>query len=195
MKSSLHIIVDVSGSMNEMGKIHLQRNLCRYAAQLQLIEQEKYSGVDIRFYQWAQNISEIALQSDGDIPALNAEGSATFCALSDFLSEHLKNTEKLMVLILSDGNFLGSDIENFRKQMSTFPDLLIRTVAVGADANLLKLEKLSTNKTVYLSENIPSAIENTVFGSDKPLAAPVSTAQILQSEPINSEEQEEDWDA
>jgi len=28
--------------MNEMGKIHLQRNLCRYAAQLRLIDQEKW---------------------------------------------------------------------------------------------------------------------------------------------------------
>ena len=31
MKGTLYVIVDVSGSMNEMGKIHLQRNLCRYA--------------------------------------------------------------------------------------------------------------------------------------------------------------------
>ena len=61
MKETLYIIVDVSGSMNEMGKIHLQRNLCRYAAQLRLIDQEKYADFDIRFYQWAQNISEIAI--------------------------------------------------------------------------------------------------------------------------------------
>lgn len=84
MKETLYIIVDVSGSMNEMGKIHLQRNMCRYADQLRLIDQEKYSESNIRFYQWAQNIAEIALQSDGDIPVLNAEGSSNLCALSDF---------------------------------------------------------------------------------------------------------------
>ncbi len=66
------IFVDVSGSMNEMGKIHLQRNLCRYVAQLRLIDQEKCSGLDIRYYQWARDVSEVVLQNDGDFPALTA---------------------------------------------------------------------------------------------------------------------------
>jgi len=195
MKAPLYIIVDVSGSMNEMGKIHLQRNLCRYTAQLRLVDQEKYSGSDIRFYQWAQNVSEVALQSDGDIPALNAEGSSKLCVLYDFLSQHLNDTGRLMVLILSDGNFPNSDIVSFRNQLGTFTDLIIRTVAVGADADLLKLKKISTNNTVYLSENIASAIDSTIFGSDEPLTAPASTAQILQSAPAETEEPEEDWDA
>ncbi len=195
MKAPLYIIVDVSGSMNEMGKIHLQRNLCRYAAQLRLIDQEKYSGSDIRFYQWAQNVSEVALQSDGDIPALNAEGSSKLCVLSDFLSQHLNNTGRSMVLILSDGNFPNPDIVSFQNQLGTFTGLIIRTVAVGADADLLKLKKISTNNTVYLSENIASAIDSTIFGSDEPTAAPESTAQILQSAPVETEEPEEDWDA
>lgn len=195
MKEPLYIIVDVSGSMNEMGKIHLQRNLCRYAAQLRLIDQEKYSGSDIRFYQWAQNVSEVALQSDGDIPALNAEGFSKLCVLSDFLSQHLNDTGRSMILILSDGNFPNSDIVSFQNKLGTFTDLIIRTVAVGADADLLKLKKISTNNTVYLSENIASAIDSTIFGSDEPLTAPASTAQILQSEPAETEEPEEDWDA
>lgn len=195
MKVSLYIIVDVSGSMNEMGKIHLQRNLCRYAAQLRLIDQEKYSDSDIRFYQWAQNISEVALQSDGDIPALNAEGSSNLCVLTDFLSQYLNDTGRLMVLILSDGNFPNSDIVSFQNQLGSFTDLIIRTVAVGADADLLKLKKISTNNTVYLSENIASAIDSTIFGSDEPSTAPVTTARILESAPAETEEPEEDWDA
>ncbi|WP_404394583.1 hypothetical protein [Pseudoalteromonas phenolica] len=191
----LFIFVDVSGSMNEMGKIHLQRNLCRYAAQLRFIDKEKYSGLDIRFYQWAQNIAETVLQSDGDIPAFNAEGSSNLCVLSDFLSQYLNDTGRLMVLILSDGNFPNSDIVSFQKQLDTFSDLIIRTVAVGADADLLKLKKISTNNNIYLSENIASAIDSTIFGSDEPLTAPVSTARVLESAPAETEEPEEDWDA
>lgn len=191
----LFIFVDVSGSMSEMGKIHLQRNLCRYAAQLRLIEQEKYSGSDIRFYQWAQSVSEVVLQSDGDIPALNAEGSSNLCALSYFLSQHLNDTGRSMVLIMSDGNFSNSDIVSFQKQLGTFSNLIIRTVAVGADADLLKLKKISTNNAVYLSENIASAIDGTIFGSDEPLTAPASTAQILQTVRSETEEPEEDRDA
>ncbi|EKL00285.1 hypothetical protein VCCP1035_0719 [Vibrio cholerae CP1035(8)] len=100
-----------------------------------------------------------------------------------------------MVLILSDGNFPNSDIVSFQKQLGTFSNLIIRTVAVGADADLLKLKKISTNNTVYLSENIASAIDSTIFGSDEPLTAPASTAGILESAPAETEEQEEDWDA
>lgn len=191
----LFIFVDVSGSMNEMGKILLQRNLCRYAVQLRFIDQDKYSGLDIRFYQWAQNVSEIVLQSDGDIPALNAEGSSNLCALSDFLSQHVNNTGRSMALIMSDGNLSNSDIVSFQKQLGTFSNLIIRTVAVGADADLLKLKKMSTNNAVYLSENIASAIDGTIFGSDEPLTAPASTAQILQTVRSETEEPEEDWDA
>lgn len=191
MNATLYIIVDVSGSMNEMGKIHLQRNMCRYAAQLQLIDPEKYSC--IRFYQWGQNVSEIVLQGSGDIPALNAGGSSNPSVLFDFLSRNLSDIGKSKVLILSDGDF--PDIVSFQNQLSTFPDLIVWTVAVGADADLLKLRKISTNNTVYLSENIASAIDSAIFDSDEPLADPVSTAQIVQSEPTASEESEEDWDA
>lgn len=195
MKEGLYIIVDVSGSMNEMGKIHFQRNLCRYAAQLRGIDQKKYADLDILFYQWAQDISEITIQSDGDIPALNAEGSSNLCDLSDFLSQHLNDTGSARILILSDGNFPNSGIVSFQHQLSKFPDLIIRTVAVGADADLLKLKKISTNNSVHLSENISSAIESAIFGSDEPFAIPVSTAQILQSALAETEEPEEDWDA
>ena len=191
----LYIIVDVSGSMKEMGKIHLQRNLCRFAAQLRIIDKGKYSSLDICFYQWAQSISEIALQSDGDIPALKAEGSSKPCVLSDFLSQHLNGTGRLMVLILSDGNFDRDDFKEFIKWKDEQRNILIRTVAVGADADLLKLKKISTNSTVYLSENISSAIDSTIFGSDEPLDPPASIAQILQSKPSESEESEDDWDA
>lgn len=192
MNMRFYVIVDVSGSMNEMGKIHLQRNLCRYAAQLQLIDQEKYTDFDIRFYRWAQNVSEIASQSDGDIQAIDAEGSSSLSVLSDFLSQNLNDNERLLVLILSDGNFSNSDILSFQNQLSSFPDLIIRTVAVGADADLLKLKKISTSNSVYLSENISSAIDCTIFGTDERMAAPDLVAQILQAEPA---EPEEDWDA
>ena len=105
MNDIIHVVFDASGSMNEMGKVHLQRNLCRYVAQRRCIDQEKYVDLDIRFYQWAQDISEITIQSNGDIPPLNAEGSSNLRVLSDFLSQHLTDTGGARTLILSDGNF------------------------------------------------------------------------------------------
>jgi hypothetical protein len=192
MKAILYIIVDVSGSMNEMGKMHLQRNLCRYAAQLQIIDQDRYAYIDIRFYQWASSVSKIVVQSDGDIPTLTAEGSSNLNTLSGFLYQNLNGSENLRGLILSDGNFANSDILNFQKQLNSSPSLILRTVAVGADADLLKLKKISSNDSVYLSENIARAIDSTLFGSDECVTAPESIAQILQTE---ATEPEEDWDA
>lgn len=191
--TELFIVVDTSGSMYEMGKVHIQRNLCRYISQLKLIDQEKYSSLKIHFYQWARNFSEFSLKSNEDTPNL-VQGSSNLCLLSDFLSQHSSDTGKLMALILSDGNFPNSDIVDFKSHLGTLTGLIIRTVAVGADADFLKLRKISTNNTVYLSENIASAIDSTIFGSDEPVTAPVSTDQILQSALPETEEYEEDWD-
>ena len=37
MKKALYAFVDTSGSMNEMGKVHLQRNLCFFILQVPVI--------------------------------------------------------------------------------------------------------------------------------------------------------------
>lgn len=186
MKNVLSIVVDVSGSMNEMGKIHLQRNLCRYATQLQAIDQIKYSGVDIRFFQWAENISEIIAQNDGDMPALTPASSSDLVSLSRFLSVP-NNGRMLRALILSDGNFESSDISSFQEQMKKSPNpILLRIVAIGADASLLKLENISSNKHAYLSENIHAAIDSAIWGTDKPVLAPETTSQVKLTQPVES---------
>jgi hypothetical protein len=192
MKMLLYVIIDTSGSMNEMGKVHLLRNLCRYLSQLKAIGYEDYTDIETCYFQWAQSVSEIKFVKDGDIPAFISEGSSSLSALSDFFSHNLSETEDLRALILSDGNYPNSDISSFQKKLSSFSGLIMRTVAVGADADLLKLKKISTNNSVYLSENIASAIDCTIFGNDERMAAPETTTQILQAEPA---EPEEDWDA
>lgn len=80
----IYFIFDTSGSMDEMGKIHLQRNLARYAIQVPSLAQENCTDFVIRLYQWHQDISDITLQSDGDIPSLTAKGSSSLAELSDF---------------------------------------------------------------------------------------------------------------
>ena len=132
----IKIFVDTSGSMNEMGKIHLQRNLCRYVMHLPFIDKEKYLDLDVHLYQWAQNVSEVDLQSDGDIPVFNAEGFSNLCTLVDFLSQN-----SARILILSDGNFSNLDISSFQNQLSSYPDLIIRTVAVGADPAVVECRR------------------------------------------------------
>lgn len=188
MKDVLYLIVDTSGSMSEMGKAHLQRNLCCYVSQLQIIDKKKYSDVELRFYQWGEKIIEIFLKSDGEIPVLTPEGQSDLVTLSNFLFGSLDERQKLKVLILSDGNFINSDISIFQKKLRKLTNLQLRTVAVGADADIFKLTKISSNDSVYRAENIASAIDSSIFGADLSVAVPESTEQILMVEP------EEDWD-
>lgn len=118
MKKNL-VFVDTSGSMNEMGKILLQRNLCRYIKQLHIVDREKYSDVEILLFNWAENILEIITQKDGDIPAFIAKGSANLNLLSSLL---FKEDQKdiLGVLILSDGHFVKDEIIDFKKNLKFF---------------------------------------------------------------------------
>jgi len=132
------------------------------------------------------------VQSDGAITNLNTRCSSSLNISCDFLFQNLNSTERSKVLILSDGNFSNSNILSFHSQLSSISDLIIRTVAVGADADLMKLKKVSTNNSVYLSEDIASAFDCVFFESDEQLAIPISTDQILRSELVESEE---DWDA
>lgn len=194
----LNVVIDVSGSMSELGKIHIQRNLCCCLSQLKSIDQEKYADFDMHFHQWAQNISQIRIQNDGKIPTLNAEGSSSLTALLDFISQNVKHNINTIFLILSDGNFSNSEISTFKNHLSPLSDLIIRTVGVGSDADLLKLKKISTNSSAYFPENIIAAIDCTLFRNDEQLTAPVSTDQIPQfklgeqGDPVGDWE---DWDA
>lgn len=191
MRKTIHVIIDNSGSMNEMGKIFIQKNLCRYLNQLKAIGSDKYLDVDIRFFKWSQNISEIVIQADGHVPELFPEGSSDLIDLADFLSNKLSEEQSLSALVLSDGNFTNSDIVSFKKQLNSHLSPVLRSVAVGADSDLLKLKKISSNGTVYLSEDISAAISSTVLGHDKHLPGPETTDQILLNE---ISEPEEDWD-
>ena len=122
----------------------------------------------------------------------SAEGSACLNSLTQFISESLSAAVPHKLLLLSDGFFNSSDLRDFQAQRSSCSNVLIRAVAVGADAQLQKLSKLSSNGSVFLSENIASAIDSTLFGNDERTSAPASTAQIKQED---LEDSEDDWDA
>ena len=55
--------------------------------------------------------------------------------------ETLNNIERLKVVILSDGNFNRDEYKEFIELKNKQKNLIMRTVAVGADADLLKLKK------------------------------------------------------
>ena len=52
----LLLAVDISGSMKEMGKIHLQWNLCRFIRELDSMNSIFQSDTDFRIFQWNSKI-------------------------------------------------------------------------------------------------------------------------------------------
>lgn len=188
----IHVIVDVSGAMREMGKIHIQRNLCRYLSQVQGIDREGFCGVEFHLFAWAEEVSRIDMEPGGDIPALPPQGRAELPPLAEFLAGLYGAGTAPRALILSDGNMVRSDLPAFKSRMQELGNPMLRTVAIGADADGVLLQQLSSNNTVFLAENISSAVRGMVAGCDKPPAAPGSVFDILAAQPDDTEE---DWDA
>ena len=89
----IYFIFDTSGSMDEMGKIHLQRNLARYAIQVPSLAQENCTDFVIRLYQWHQDISDITLQSE------QTAAFSTICCVPDIPSDGVTNDITLETLM------------------------------------------------------------------------------------------------
>lgn len=186
----LLIIADTSGSMYEMGKIHIQKNLCRYVHELQDMNRSFYTE-GFRFYQWADEVSEIPITTDGSIEPLTAQGCANLSVLAQFLLQESRIHKELFVLILSDGNVDSDGLKRFRVQMEAAGHIRISAVAVGADSDRYKLAQLAMNGFVYAAEDIDAALHSLLFGSGLGVA-PLSAADFL---PVRHKEAEDSWDA
>lgn len=192
MKRTLYVIIDSSGSMAEMGKALLQRNLCRFISQLSIVNEKKYADVDFLFFLWNSSVNALVLQNNGDIPEIKPKGSSELSVLLEMLKRNLINEQSINVLLLTDGGFLNSKLNKFKEELPLHSNLSIRPVAIGADADFFKLEKLSSDGNVYLPENISAIIESIFYGAKDSVIGPESVNQIhiLQQQYIDG-----DWDA
>lgn len=189
MQSKLLVFIDISGSMKEMGKYLLERNLCRFIYQLVEYENHRYTSIDVRFFTWSESVSEIAYREDEGFFKIVPNGIADLDVLQKFFSTFNGNIESTHILILSDGCFNDNQLSRYCTSIEDVPGLTIRSVAIGADANLERLKKLSSNKSVFLAENINSAVFSAVFGSDVGVPPPELSKDIKKSE-----EKEDSWD-
>jgi len=193
MNKSLYVFIDSSGSMIEMGKILLQRNLCRFISQLPNID-DKYLNLEIIFCNWGSFVTELTLQSNCDIPEISPQNTVDLNALASFLCDLSKNGKQkdIYVLLLTDGSFESSHISEFNRMINEFSNLKLQVVAVGADANILNLEKILLHQKVYLGEDISGAIYSLIFNHSNNDVAPVSIhdLKIPKTEVV-----EDGWDA
>ena len=135
------VIADMSGSVGELGKRRTAVNLVRAV---------KWIDRSAEIFTWQEAITQTQ-----DLEAVKPAGKSDISALYDFIT----NSQHTRFLLISDGNFDPS--------VKLKPSgKIIRTLALGADTDLRNMQKLSTNDTVYLAENVRAAFDSASYDYD-----------------------------
>jgi hypothetical protein len=162
MENSIKAIVDVSGGMNEFGKLFILKNLCRYL---------KMSEHKVTLYFLNNQLTEITQPQK-----INPSNIANLEILSKEI-EKWKDAET-NILIISDGNLQILHVKDFYNKIRKFENVKIRTVAVGPDLKKNNLKKLSTNDTFYLAEDIQSAMNSLLLFMNNKTQTPSNLNEI-----------------
>ena len=146
------VLVDASGSMEEIGKWDIILNANRILRRCSI--RPEFCSSNISFYLWSK---EVLPWTKGGCPL---QGSADQKKLEDFLSQCNSGDG---VLFLSDGCFSPDRISKIIREKQLF----FLPVAIGADADLRTLERISAIKYVYYVSTLIDALERVCFGSNK----------------------------
>ena len=144
MSDALYFISDASGSMCEWGK----KDILKLALQILSTKFADCPGAHFCF--WGKDVAD---RADGAKPAFS--GSSNTDALCAFLSSLPQDSA---VLLLSDGLFAG-DAVNALISAAGSRNLKVFTAAIGADADLQTLTKLSSFKRVYTVSELPGTAD------------------------------------
>jgi len=198
MKNSFLCILDTSGSMHEMGKLLLGKNLVLFIREFLDIQKEIFSLDKLILFTWDDSIDLVELNDDCAIPHFIASGRTNLVRLKELFEFELKNRNQVKAIILSDGNFHHDQIESFSTWCKkTNPHLTIRTVGIGSDSSDNNLRKLSTNDHVFGPEDISMAMRSLCVSVDEKIHRPISVNDFsLTVDPFDPDNvnDEEDWD-
>lgn len=192
MNQHLNVVVDVSGSMAEMGKVMLQQTLCRFIRQWTATNAP---AVTLKFYLWEQQVTPLPLDPLQDIPPFTAAGQADWQALATFCAALHEDDVLQRVLLLTDGSASGKTLRLFQAALSPQTALSLCPVATGADADTQQLEEIADNARVFAAEDIAAAIAHVMRNKRERFLMPASLNEIrigTVSKP-SAEEAEDDW--
>jgi hypothetical protein len=158
----LLVIVDCSGSMQELGKSLLARNLVSFIREFT----QPPLGTRIaamRLFHWHDSIIPVALQECSDVPSLPPGKKADLDQLKVLFTLELDNDEHVRAILLSDGNFSRDQLKSFGIWRREHPHLILQPVAIGSDSWMTALKELSSSDRVYNPEDIAAAINSIFF--------------------------------
>lgn len=157
MEKEINVVIDISGSMFSDGKSNVQIYLLKTI--LHTIKKEKYLNCTIfNFYLWNDDLCYIDCEEmniifeNHELNAIVFKGSSNINKIVDLIND-VGNNGKF--LLLSDGCFDYKEIDEAIKNNHS----VFITVAVGADADINTLSKISCLKNkCYKPENIITAL-------------------------------------
>ena len=150
----LNIIIDTSGSMADMVKSKIGRitldSLVSYTRHFR-------QDTQLRVFLWNDTFRKV----DVDVE-IQPGGKALFTPLAEYFCS-IKNAKSQNNaegwLLLSDGCWDLTELEGFIKDTAeSLPK--ISGLAIGADADFFKLEKIAGKGNVFLSEDVFEAFES-----------------------------------
>lgn len=178
---TLYVVLDQSGSMDEMAKIQVAINVLAFIRECQRLHlcAERWAFSGIRFVQWGESSTLADLPDLVEMPTPHARGRATIPNLITALDEELVNTNgrDLRLLLLSDGAFSNADarlLKDWVKRREVAP----RAIAIGADAARSTLDGILGKNAVFLPQDVALALTGWDAAIDVG-AGPLSIADIV----------------
>ncbi len=135
--SACYVLVDCSGSMAELGKQFLMLNLVRTIRQRQGFATD---SLPCQIMVWQKKLYSLDVIEEQDIALPVPYETADTAALLEFCRQ-LNVSGGGRILLLSDGLSLNKE---WIKALTLYDKVSFETLAVGADADHLNLDRLST---------------------------------------------------
>ncbi|MDO7787863.1 vWA domain-containing protein [Desulforamulus aquiferis] len=156
---TLYVVLDISGSMREMGKLTTARSLITFIREY--ASQKKYAPVfcRVQIFTWNEHVHAVELSDFNETPYFWASGKTDMDQLRKWLNHHSLDSSPLNVIILSDGNYPESSLTTISRWLNQQSNINISVVSIGSDASVANLNKLSTQKKSFPPENISIALQ------------------------------------
>lgn len=147
--NELLVVVDCSGSMAELGKQGVLKNLLVYVQQHLDLQKSLAEVAILALSEHLQPLPVIKGKVELPVPS----ASANLFEFSQYLETKLQKGKVIKVLFLTDGCFLASAAKQFFQWRNKQPLVRLATVAIGADANEHQLAQLATPGLNFIAQD------------------------------------------
>ncbi len=165
------IVADSSGSMRELGKAMLVRNVINHIRGVARLGKGPDWLMGPVVLRWAETVERITLADDSDMPEWEVGGRLRMAPLLEALDGFVGGSPPSRILLLSDGHWALSDVQDFKKWKRSQPVVSVRSLSIGPDAVRSVLAKVSDGGS-FPAEDVVPAIASWPHASDARLDLP-----------------------